>query len=41
VLRSLIETAEPIADLFGTYYAEFQRLIDDRPGFGTGGRPST
>jgi hypothetical protein len=33
-LRPLIETAQPVADLFGTYpYVEFQRLIDDPPGF--------
>jgi FAD/FMN-containing dehydrogenase len=33
-LRPLIDAAEPIADLFGTYpYSEFQRLIDDPPGF--------
>jgi FAD/FMN-containing dehydrogenase len=33
-LRPLIEAAEPIADLFGTYpYVEFQRMIDDPPGF--------
>ena len=34
MLRPLIEAAEPIADLFGTYpYTEFQRMIDDPPGF--------
>lgn len=33
-LRPLIETAEPIADLFGVYpYAEFQQMIDDPPGY--------
>jgi len=33
-LRPLIEAAEPLADLFGTYpYVEFQRMIDDPPGF--------
>lgn len=33
-LRPLINAAEPIADLFGTYpYAEFQRMIDDPPGY--------
>jgi FAD/FMN-containing dehydrogenase len=33
-LRPLIESAEPVADLFGTYpYVEFQRSIDDPPGF--------
>jgi FAD/FMN-containing dehydrogenase len=33
-LRPVIEAAEPIADLFGTHpYTEFQRMIDDPPGF--------
>jgi dihydrolipoamide dehydrogenase len=34
MLRPLIEAAGPVADLFGTYsYTEFQRMIDDPPGF--------
>lgn len=33
-LQPLIEAAEPIVDLFGTYpYTEFQRMIDDPAGF--------
>jgi FAD/FMN-containing dehydrogenase len=33
-LRPLIETAEPVTDLFGTCpYVGFQRMIDDPPGF--------
>ena len=33
-LRPLIDAAEPIVDLFGVYpYVEFQKMIDDPPGF--------